>query len=78
MCPSPWTRPIRMFQTFQLRFILPIRSDRPIRPCIGSTRERPDRSFVQIPDQMIELTELKLVFPGQLDKPGLMVNPEST
>ncbi|KAF3565195.1 hypothetical protein DY000_02014987 [Brassica cretica] len=44
----------------------------------GSTRERPDWSFNQIHDQTIELTELKLVFPGQLDNLRLMVKPEST
>ena len=78
MWPSPWTRPIRTFQTSQLRFILPIGSDRLIGPCIGSTRERPDWSIVQILDQMLELTELKPVSPGQLDKPRLMVKPEPT
>ena len=61
MCPSPWTRPIRTFKTSQLRFILPIRSDISTGPSIGSTRERPDWSFVQILDQMLELTELKPV-----------------
>ncbi|KAF2602114.1 hypothetical protein F2Q70_00025936 [Brassica cretica] len=78
MFPSPWTRPIRTFQTTELRFILPIRSDRLTGPCIGSTRERPDWSFVQILDQMLELTELKPESPGQLDKPGLMVKPKPT
>ncbi|KAF3588645.1 hypothetical protein F2Q69_00029841 [Brassica cretica] len=69
---------IRMFQKSQLRFTLATRPDRPIGPCTGSTRERPDWSFGQIHDQLIELTELKLVFPGQLDKLRLMVKPEST
>ncbi|WZZ27493.1 hypothetical protein YC2023_010894 [Brassica napus] len=78
MCPSTWTRPIRTFQTSQLRFILPIRSDRLTGPCFGSTRERPDWSFLQILDQMLELTELKPVSPGKLDKPRLMVKPEPT
>ena len=78
MCPSPWTRPIRTFQTSQLRFILPIRSDRSTGPSIGSTRERPDQSFVQILDQMLELTELKPVSPGQLDKPRLIAKPDLT
>ncbi|KAF2608035.1 hypothetical protein Bca4012_097505 [Brassica carinata] len=82
MCPSPWTSPasmkIRTFQTSQLRFILPIRPDRPIGPCTSSTRGRPDWSFGQIHDQKIELTELKLVFPGQLDKLRLMLKQEST
>ncbi|WZZ70670.1 hypothetical protein YC2023_082040 [Brassica napus] len=78
MCPSPWTRPIRTFQTSQLRFILPIRSNRPIGSCTGSICERPDWSFVQILDQMLELTELKSVSPGQLDKLRLMVKPDST
>ncbi|WZZ27498.1 hypothetical protein YC2023_010899 [Brassica napus] len=65
---------IRTFQTSQLRFTLPTRPDRPIGPCTGC--ERPDWSFGQIHDQMIELTELKLVFPDQLDKLRLMVKPE--
>ncbi|KAF2588653.1 hypothetical protein F2Q70_00038857 [Brassica cretica] len=85
MCPSPWTSPtnqtsmkIRTFQTSQLTFTLPIRQDRPIGPCTDSTRERPDWNFGQVHDQMIEITKLKLVFPGQLDELRLMVKPEST
>ena len=51
---------------------------KPTDRAVYRTRERPDWSFVQILDQMLELTKLKPVSPGQLDKSRLMVKSEPT